>query len=159
LRYLSRRLDSDIIRQEGLYKAVSEYIDQLRKSVTKEIIFKTQGMPDHLTLEKELILFRILQEAINNILKHADASRITVNLNFSNEQLQLEITDNGKGFILAEVSGQSDTGAGLKNIQKRIRMINGFFSMETEPGKGTRINIRLPIQSADPADNPGFLSV
>ena len=152
LRHLSRRLDSDIIRQEGLYKAVGEYIDQLRKSVTKEIIFKTQGMPDHLTLEKELILFRILQEAINNILKHAEASRITVDLNFSDEQLQLEISDNGRGFNLAEVSGRRETGAGLKNIQKRIRMISGQFSMESEPGKGTRIDILLPTNPEEPAN-------
>jgi two-component system, NarL family, sensor kinase len=150
LRHLSRRLDSDIIRQEGLYKAIGEYIDQLRKSVTKEIIFNAQGIPDHLTLEKELILFRILQEAINNILKHADASRIVVDLSFSREQLQLEITDNGKGFNLAELLGQPGTGAGLKNMQKRIRMISGQFSMETEPGKGTRIDIRLPANPEEP---------
>ena len=121
----------------------------MRKSVTKEIIFNAQGIPDQLSLEKELILFRILQEAINNILKHADATTITVNLDFSQQQLQMEITDNGKGFNLAEVSGQPEAGAGLKNMQKRIRMISGRFSMETEPGKGTRIDIRLPADSGD----------
>ena len=134
LRQLSRRLDSDIIRQEGLYKAVNEYIEQLRKSVTKEIIFNAQGMPDQLTLEKELILFRILQEAINNILKHADASRIIVDLNFSHEELQLEITDNGKGFNLADVSGQPGAGAGLKIMQKRIRRSAVSFLWKPSPG-------------------------
>jgi len=97
----------------------------------------------------------ILQEAINNILKHADATTITVNLDFSQRQLRMEITDNGRGFNLAEVSGQPEVGAGLKNMQKRIRMISGRFSMETEPGRGTKIDIRLPANPAE-SDETGL---
>jgi signal transduction histidine kinase len=102
-----------------------------------------------MSLEKELILFRILQEAINNILKHADASIITVQLNFSAGQLNLEIRY-GRGFNPAELSETPGTGAGLKNMRKRVQMISGELSMETEPGKGTRIGVRLPMDPPPP---------
>ena len=155
LRDLSRRLDSDLIRMGGLNKAVREYISQLQKSVKKEIIFNSQYIPDDLPVEKELILFRILQEAVNNILKHADASRIVIDLNLFHEQVQLQIADNGRGFNQAEVSGKPGTGAGIKNMQKRTRMIDGLFFIESEPGRGTRIEIRLPISVENPEAVPG----
>jgi signal transduction histidine kinase len=73
-------------------------------------------------------------------------------MDFSDQQLHLEISDNGKGFNPAESTGQYGGGAGLKNMKKRILMISGFFSMETEPGKGTKIHIQLPIDSGEPVD-------
>jgi two-component system NarL family sensor kinase len=145
LRNLSRRLDADMIRQDGLYKAVGEYIIQLRKSVSAEIIFHDEGYSNDLPVEKELILFRILQEAINNILKHADADRIMIDLIFSEHHLKLVISDNGQGFDFSEVSNSNHGGAGLKNMQKRTQMIDGVFSLESELGQGTRILIDLPI--------------
>jgi signal transduction histidine kinase len=64
----------------------------------------------------------------------------------------MEIKDNGRGFNLDELRNHHGEGAGLKNIKKRISMISGRFSMETKPGKGTRIDIRLPIDSGEEVD-------
>lgn len=99
LRGLSRKLDSDMIRQEGLHIAIEEYIAHLRKSVTGEIIFKTSGRSEAIPVDKVLILFRIIQEAINNILKHSEASLVVIELVFSEEELKLEITDNGRALL------------------------------------------------------------
>ena len=152
LRNLSRRLDADMIRQDGLYKAIGEYIVQLRKSVSAEIVFNDEGYSNDLPVEKELILFRIFQEAINNILKHAGAEQIIVDLIFSEHHLKLVISDNGKGFNFSEVSSSNQGGAGLKNMQKRTQMIDGVFSLESKAGRGTRILIDLPI-GPGPADS------
>ena len=87
LRDFSGRLDAERIRQDGLYKAIEEYLVQLRISVEKEIVFDARGYSSDLPVEKELILFGILQEVINNILKHAEATTIMIDLSFSREQL------------------------------------------------------------------------
>jgi two-component system, NarL family, sensor kinase len=145
LRDLSRRLDSDMIRQEGLCMAIEAYISQLRKSVTGEIVFNARGYGGTITVEKELILFRILQEAINNILKHAEASLIVIDLIFSYGELQLIVTDNGRGFDFSYNSGRIHVGSGIKNMQKRSALIEGKFFLESAIGKGTRIEVHIPV--------------
>jgi signal transduction histidine kinase len=147
LRNLSRRLDADTIRQDGLSKAISEYVRHLRKSIVADIIFRDNGQSRFLTLEKELVLFRILQEALNNIIRHANASTIEIVLTTLSSELQMNIRDNGKGFDLAALYTNLPGGSGIKNMQKRTRLMNGIFSLETDIGMGTRINIRLPFGS------------
>jgi signal transduction histidine kinase len=145
LKDLSRRLDSDLIRKEGLGIAIENYIIQLKKSVVKDIVFNVKGFSDILPVEKELILFRILQEATNNIVKHAEASFVQIDLAISDQDLSMDIRDNGKGFDFSEVVHRLDEGSGLKNMQKRCAMIQGTLTIDSEPGKGTRLNIHIPI--------------
>jgi two-component system NarL family sensor kinase len=142
---LSRRLDADLIRKEGFYVAVEEYIDRLRSSVPGEVVFNASGKAETVPSEKELILFRILQEAINNILKHAEASLIVISLVISEKELALEITDNGRGFSTEESSVPGQQGTGIKNMQKRTTMMNGHFTMDSSMGQGSRIRIQVPI--------------
>jgi two-component system, NarL family, sensor kinase len=142
---LSRRLNAEMIREEGLCVAVEEYVSQLRKSTEFEIVFNTSGFKKYFPIEKELILFRILQESVNNIIKHAEANHIIIDLHFSHDSLQLNIRDNGKGFDLSGTSNRSQKGAGIKNMQKRAALIGGKFLLETGLEKGTRISIELPV--------------
>jgi two-component system, NarL family, sensor kinase len=142
---LSRRLDADLIRQEGFYVAVEEYINRLRRSVQGVVVFNAHGQTESVPPEKELVLFRILQEAVNNILKHAEASLIVINLVISEKELALEITDNGRGFSIEEFSLRGLQGAGIKSMQKRTSMMNGLFTMDSASGRGSRIRIQVPI--------------
>jgi signal transduction histidine kinase len=80
-----------------------------------------------------------VQEAINNILKHADATSILIDIHFEKTEFIIQIRDNGKGYQLTE----NTRGAGLKNIQKRVGMVNGEIEMITNAG--TLINIKIPI--------------
>jgi two-component system NarL family sensor kinase len=152
LRSLASRLDADAIRQDGLCGAIEEYVVRLRKITNVEILFTTHGNTNVLPVEKELILFRILQEATNNILSHAGASLIIIELILFKEQLQLGVRDNGKGFDLSAVSGKTSGRSGIKSIQKRTAMIEGSFTLESEIGKGTQITIQLPVRQALPAE-------
>jgi two-component system, NarL family, sensor kinase len=142
---LSRRLNAEMIREEGLCVAVEEYVRQLRKSTEFEIVFNTSGYKKYFPIEKELILFRIMQESVNNILKHAAANQMIIDLHFGHDSLNLKIRDNGKGFDLSRTFNKSKRGAGIKNMQKRAAMIGGKFLLETGLEKGTRISIKLPV--------------
>ena len=139
LRHLSHSLASDDILSFGLIKAIEAEIAQLTKSAKYEITFKVSGEQVFLDHKKELILFRIVQEAINNILKHAEATRILIDVQFEKNAFIIQIQDNGKGYQLTE----NTQGAGLKNIQKRVGMVNGEIEMVTN--SGTLINIKIPI--------------
>jgi two-component system, NarL family, sensor kinase len=151
LRNLASRLDADAIRQDGLCGAIEEYVARLRKITNVEILFTTHGNTNVLPVEKELILFRILQEATNNILNHAGAGLIIIELILFKEQLQLGVRDNGKGFDLSVVAGKNRERSGIQSMQKRTAMIEGSFTLESEIGKGTQITIQLPVRQALPA--------
>ena len=85
-------------------------------------------------VKHELAVFRIVQELINNTIKHADASTIDVKLRYNNHLMALTVSDDGCGFDTGAV-GQ--TGLGLKNIQSRVHMLNGHIKIKSQPDKGT----------------------
>lgn len=93
----------------------------------------------HITARKNVVL--IVKEAINNIVKYSNASRVTVDLYIQEGVLSIEIADNGKGFNEKEIK----KGNGLRNMQKRTNELNGSFTLFTEPGKGTRLLVKLPV--------------
>ena len=89
----------------------------------------------------ELMVFRIVQEQLHNIIKHAGASEVAIRLRADRDQLNLEVTDNGKGF---EVSS-SHKGIGLLNIKNRVAFYNGTVSIDAAPGSGCRIRVSIPL--------------
>jgi len=142
LRDLSKSLHSDTITEKGLIGAVEYEFDLLKKSGAFTTTLTIDGEPYSLPDQKELILFRIFQETINNIIKHAQASLIHVRVCFYTDQFILEINDNGQGF---DVNNTANNGMGLKNIRNRSQLIGAVCSIRSEPGNGTVIKIDLPI--------------
>ena len=144
---ISRSMSSDIILSNGLIKALEIETNQLRNlglfhvklSVTGEIIF--------LEANKELVLFRIVQEALNNIVKHASATNIDLKLHYETEKLTLIIKDNGNGFLIQNVQ----QGTGLINMKKRAFTLNGRFDVESSQGTGTKLIIEIPLNDSQPA--------
>jgi signal transduction histidine kinase len=139
LRDISKSLGSDSILANGLVKAIENELGQLSNSGKYEIVLDVHGEQIFLERKKELILYRIVQEALNNIMKHADASNIFIDIHFEEEILLIKIQDDGTGFI----SGQNQNGAGLKNMQKRVALIDGEVEIITNPG--TLVNIKIPL--------------
>lgn len=92
--------------------------------------------------EQEVALYRIVQELINNTLKHAAAKRITLAAQHDTERYQLRYTDNGKGF---DLNKNAAAGLGLRNIESRVTVLNGELIWQTRPGHGLDIKISLPI--------------
>ena len=93
--------------------------------------------------DKDLIILRLLQEIINNIIKHAQAKRIQIDSYLEKNVLHLKVTENGVGFNQDEIKAKK-AGMGLNSIYKRIEMINGKLALNSAPGEGTSISIEIP---------------
>ena len=137
---ISRSMSSEIVLNNGLIKAMEFEAAQLTKSGRYKINFSTTGSPVFMDANTELILFRIAQEAINNIIKHSDANAIDIELHYNSILLTMTINDNGKGFDTNE-----HIGTGLLNMKKRTAMLNGKMNMSSSPTICTQIKIEIPI--------------
>lgn len=138
---LSRSMNSDILLNNGLIRALEHEAELLTKSGLYEINLQVSGDPVFLDASSELILFRIVQEAVNNIIKHAAASVIEIGLHYGNELLIMSVADNGKGFQ----ADQNHYGAGLLNMKKRAAMLKGVLQVSSIPNLSTQIKIEIPI--------------
>ncbi len=141
---VSRSISSNIILSNGLIKALEREIAQIKKLKSYEIDLSVSGNTLFLDAGKELIIFRIMQEALNNILKHANATEIKVHLDYTPKTLALQITDNGMGFDKVQ---KMATGNGLQNMSNRTELLNGTFSINSVPRRGTTINIEIPYHT------------
>jgi two-component system, NarL family, sensor kinase len=99
------------------------------------------GQPVHLDDNKSLIIFRIVQEALQNVVKHAKATVLEMNIDFLREQMKLTISDNGTGFNWEE---NKDKGSGLRNMTDRARIIGAHFDMQPAGDTGTIITLTIP---------------
>jgi len=140
---LSHSMSSEIILNNGLIKALEFEAAQLTKSGKYKISLSTTGNPIFMDANTELVLFRIAQESLNNIVKHANASKIDIRLNYDNTILTLAINDNGKGFCADE----HRFGTGLLNIKKRANVLKGILSISSTPKICTQIKIEMPYEN------------
>lgn len=144
LRDLSKTLNTDNIASIGLLKAIEYELEMIRKTGSHETAVTQKGNITRLDGQKELILFRIVQEVLNNILKHAEAKKISVDAIYNNNYLEMQIEDDGKGFDLNGLSEQ-DRGIGIHNMSNRAKMIGAEFKINSTIGKGTEIKLIVPF--------------
>lgn len=148
LRDLSKSFNTDNISAIGLVRAVEYELDMIKKTGLHKTGFNVEGKIKRLEPQKELILFRIVQETLHNIIKHAGASSIWISARYTENDLELEIKDNGKGFDTA-AAGDQDTGSGLgiRNMNNRARLIGAEFNLSSIKDEGTSVAIVLPFVS------------
>ena len=143
---VSKSLNSEAIKAHGLYNTLKVETDKINRSGRLIVEFTEEGDIVFLDSNKELILYRIAQEALNNILKHAQASRVSIKLIYESDRMRLCIEDNGKGFDKLAVekyrSGKIPTG--LSNIRTRTKTLDGECSINSSPGNGTTIIVSAP---------------
>jgi len=147
LRDLSKSFNTDTISELGLIKAIAMELDIVARADAHKTSFKIKGKSCQLPAQQELILFRIVQEALHNIVKHAAANSIRVEADYTTDKLELCITDNGTGFDLTplEDPARSSFGLGIRNMHNRARMIGASFQMSSTDGEGTTIQLSIPI--------------
>ena len=138
LRDIGRSMSSEVILNNGLIGGIEYELEKLNKLNTYSVDLVVIGEPVFLSVNKELVLFRIIQEGINNIRKHAEACEIIVQLEYSLNSLKLLIKDNGKGFNQVN-NGQ---GTGLINIHKRAKLLQGSLVLQND--KGANLLIEIP---------------
>lgn len=147
LRDLSKSFNTDNIIAQGLIKAIAAELDMIGRTGSHKTTFRITGNSRQLEPQKELILFRIVQEALHNIIKHAAAGAITVTVGYSGSCLELLVADDGKGFDLTPLNenGNGSFGLGIRNMHNRARLIGADFSMNSIMGKGSVVKIVLPF--------------
>lgn len=146
LRRIVHGLRPMILDQLGLAAAIERLIEELRNSGTSEIVLDAGDVAGvRLNAELELAAFRILQEAISNSLQHASASHIRVVLAIKNDNLELCVSDNGKGFETSAVFRHQGGGNGLLSIRERATICGGRAEIMTSLGSGTTISAGLPL--------------
>jgi two-component system NarL family sensor kinase len=144
LRQLSKLVHGEQLIKSGLAEAIKQELAWVERSGVYSVNFVQkrdngeQSQPD-----KDLFLYRLLQESLNNIIKHANATRIDLSLSEIQGVLQLVIADNGSGFDV-ETKMNSSEGLGLQNMQKRISLLGGEMQVESTAAKGTTITFTIP---------------
>jgi len=134
VRRISRALLPPSLDKLGLFFALEELAKWVNKSDQLKIECKKSGEQFRFESKKELALFRVIQELLNNAIKHSGANLITIHTRFTNDYLAVLISDNGKGFELEE---KMNSGLGLKNLESRTQILGAKFKMRSRPGKGT----------------------
>lgn len=143
LREISNNIMPYTLQSKGLIKAVQEMIDLLSASTQLSFSFDHQLSENTISREKEIHIYRLLQEVLNNAIKHANATQIDIKIYEDKKQYCLDISDNGGGFDQQEAIGLKK-GLGLQNILRRTEILKGKVYLETAPGKGTSYHFRLP---------------
>lgn len=142
VRAVSHNMMPNTLLKQGLASAVREFITKIQNTPNLKVNLEMVGLNERLEQEKESVLYRVIQELVSNIIKHAKASQLTLQLIKHEKELSIMIEDNGIGFDASKIN--SFEGIGLKNIISRVEFINGNIHFDTEPGKGTRIIIDIP---------------
>jgi two-component system, NarL family, sensor kinase len=140
---LSRQLHPSILDDLGLVKAVESECMNFSSREGIEIVFNQENISTGIPKDVSLSLYRIVQEGLRNISKHACAEHISVSLNGIDHDVLLSVQDDGIGFDWAEVRKQP--GLGFSSMQERARLIDGELSIQSQPEKGTVITLRVPL--------------
>ena len=149
LRNLSKTLNTQYIADHSLSQLLQPDINLIDKMGDYKINLQLHGVERLLTPQNQLIIYRIIQEALNNIINYAKGNHIDIILNYLPDSFHLTIKDNGVGFGTSSLmsEGKSGIGSGIFNMQYRARLIGADFSCESKPGVGTTLKLVLPFNS------------
>lgn len=147
IRDLSHRLHSSYLDYLGLAAAAASYCREISEQRNVEIDFSYTAMPEKLPSEVSLCLFRVLQEALQNAVKHSCVRRFTVRLSGDSGAIHLSVRDTGIGFDQWDTAKRR--GLGLISMRERLRLVKGELSVNSEPDRGTTIVARVPISAPE----------
>jgi PAS domain S-box-containing protein len=145
IRQLSRSLMDPSIGDLGLLDSINDLVENI--NITRKLHVSLSAASDidqYLEESQKLMIFRIIQEAMNNTIKYAQATSVKLNLRVNSSNVELMIADDGKGFDIENVK----KGAGLKNIQNRVYLTGGKLIIDSAPGKGCKIIIKFPLNKS-----------
>jgi signal transduction histidine kinase len=141
LRNLSKSLSFEYIAIHGLIETIETEVKRVNNSGLIQLSISIEGDSYSLGPQRELVLFRIFQEALNNTLKHASARHLKISLQYLDQLFNLTLEDDGAGFSAEGLRGQG--GSGLKNMENRATLIGAVITIESSPGTGCCIKVTL----------------
>jgi two-component system, NarL family, sensor kinase len=150
LRNLSKTMDASNIAQVGLAAIIQFELEMLEKTGMYKTTFTLSGAEKRLTGSREIVIYRIVQESLNNVMKHAQATSVEVAIVFSETHLVIDMADNGRGFDITNTNKGTirGNGAGIKNMTSRAALIGGELTVKSVPSSGTRVILTVPYTTA-----------
>src|SRR5450432_195807 len=142
LRDIAKSLSSERVQQRSLQESISQEIRRINRSGFVKISSDVQGTEKNIPDQHKLIAFRIVQEGLQNIIKHAGASAVKVSIRYLENRMFITIFDNGVGFN-PETELKKREGLGLQNILRRATLVGGNAEIMSKPGEGTTIQIQM----------------
>lgn len=142
VRAVSHNIMPNALLKAGLASAIRDFLHKIDHRVL-EVNLYADGINDRLPSNIEMVLYRVVQECVNNVIKHSGASKLDITLIKDEDGITVTVEDNGKGFNPTEKQAE-DAGIGLKNMQTRIHYLKGTIEWDTAPGKGTVVMINVP---------------
>lgn len=143
VRTVSHNMMPNVLLKSGLVNAIRAFLLQIDERVLKINLY-TDGLNEKIGSNIETVLYRIVQECVNNVIKHAAADKMDISIIKDEEGISATIEDNGKGF---DARNENFEGIGLKNIKSRVSYLNGTVEWDSSPGKGTLVAIFVPLKS------------
>jgi two-component system, NarL family, sensor kinase len=144
IRSVSHNILPNALIKSGLGFAVKDFIDKIENK-NLHVNVNTTGLNEKLQTNVEIVVYRIIQECVNNVIKHANANKLEISLINENEDLDIIIEDNGKGFDFAK--SISKGGIGLENIKTRVQYLKGTIEIDSKENNGTVISIHIPLKT------------
>jgi signal transduction histidine kinase len=143
VRSLSHNLTPPEFKFSSINDIVKDYINQISQHSKTEIVLNSKVSADWSNLDEsiQIGIFRITQELMNNVIKHAKANRVVFDLNLDDKNVIIIVKDNGVGFD----TSKKMTGIGIRNIKQRVEDLNGSIEINSEPGNGTEVKLHIPI--------------
>ena len=148
LRRAAHQLHPSALEHFGLVTALESYCPDFSKLHPIQLKFTHRGVPEAIPFDLSLCLYRVAQECLHNVAKHSGASEATLALRGDKAGLLLSVIDKGRGFDPDMVADQG--GLGIVGIRERVRLVGGSVSIDSRPGSGTRIDVRVPLDKAAP---------
>ena len=146
IRQLSHELHPTVLQEAGLPAALSSYCEEFSKLRGIPISYQADESVEELSPGAALCIYRIAQEALGNVAKHAKAKQVEVRLTRSDSRVCLLVSDDGVGFH--RDGGEKSGGLGLINMRERVRQLNGTFEFDSQPGRGTTVKAEVPFRPA-----------
>ncbi len=147
VRALSQALRPTALEQVGLTKAVEWRVEQVGEASTTKFSTELENIDGLLEPEKEINVYRIVQEALNNVLKHAQASQVIVEAKRDGTELRVSVFDNGRGFDPERAGREGEKpGLGLAGMRERAKVLGGRIELQSTSGKGTRLTLTVPLE-------------
>ena len=145
LREISNNLSPHVLADFGLARGIQNFIDRTSALHNVKIAFVTNLKGNRYNTDIEVVMYRVVCELVTNSLKHSSCSNIRLSLTTSGDELELQYSDNGKGF---NPQAMMDCGMGLSNINSRINTLNGEFNIHSSKGKGMRAEVKVNVRGA-----------
>lgn len=148
VRSLSHQLVPNALLRQGLGAAVREFVQKVTAPGQLRVELEVVGLEQRLAPALESALYRIIQELVANVVKHARATEVTLQLLHHGPELTVLLEDNGVGFDPAEARTRPDGGIGLRNLGARVELLGGQLYIDSRPGRGTTVTVEIPVPAA-----------